>query len=486
MIRSETRPSPDPERTSPLTRRGMLGLAATGGAAVAVAACTKELDPTSATTSLPADPQSTIAAGTVPPTTAVPPGGAAPAVQLFSDASFNYDALGALGSSAYGLAEVGEVLTITNTVNGAGASYQTYTDTFLAWGDRMANQAIEAGNAGDEVTRAERALRASAYYEHALFYVLGTTQAAEEQSVYEKFRTNWDIAAATLAPHSETVEIPYEQTTMPGWFFAPDDSGAKRPTLILNNGSDGQAADMWEYGASAAVARGWNALVFEGPGQGSMLFVHKLPFRDDWEAVITPVVDFLRDRSDVDADKIALFGLSMGGQLVARAAAYEHRLAALVTAPGCLDPYLGFPEDLRAIVTPDKAGTNQVWNEFVVPDLTVEQKFLLQKRLEPYGEACIDAARKGELPTDFWTPIQIVKGQDITKLVDRITTPVLVIDYEEEQFYPGQAKELFGLLTAPKELATMTVEAGAQLHCSPMAPQVHNEVVFDWLERTVR
>jgi alpha-beta hydrolase superfamily lysophospholipase len=462
----------------------MLGVAASGGAVVALAACTSEEG--SAGPKASTAPSSTVAPETVPPSTAVPAGGTTPTVQLFADSSFNYDALGALGSAAYGVTEVGEVLTIVNTVNAAGPSYQTFTDTFLAWGDEMANQAIEAGNNGDDVTRAERALRAAGYYEHALFYVLGTTQAADEERVYEKWRANWDIAAATLAPYSEAVEIPYEETTMPGWFFSPDDSGAARPTLILNNGSDGQANGLWTYGAAAAVERGWNALIFEGPGQGSMLFVHKLPFRDDWEKVVTPVVDFLRDRKDVDKDKIAIFGISMGGQLVARAAAYEQRLAAVVSAPGVTDPYLGFPEELRAIVTPEKESTNQVWNEFVIPELTVEQKFLLQKRLEPYGEACIDAARKGTLPTDFWTPIQIVQGQNITKIADEITSPVLVLNYEEEQFYPGQAKQLFDLLTSPKDMVTLTVAEGAQLHCSPMAPRVHNEVVLDWLERTVR
>ena len=50
-----------------------------------------------------------------------------------------------------------------------------------------------------------------------------------------------------------------------------------------------------------ALARGYNALVFDGPGQQSMLFERHIPFRPDWEHVITPVVDFLRQRPEVDA-----------------------------------------------------------------------------------------------------------------------------------------------------------------------------------------
>jgi len=471
---------------APLGRRGVLGLAAVGGAALAVAACTKDNDAVGTASSVPGSTGSTIAAATVPPSTAVPAGASAPALQLFDDPGFDFDAQLALGAAAYGVTEVGEVVTIVNTINAAGLSSQTFVDTFLSWGDQLSNQAVEADDPGDTITGSEKALRAAAYYEHALFYVLGTTHAADEEQVYEKFRSHWDRAAATLAPHSETVEIPYEGTTMPGWFFAPDDSGTPRPTLILNNGSDGQASDLWVYGGAAAIERGWNALIYEGPGQGSMLFVHKQPFRDDWEKVVTPVVDFLHERSDVDHDRIALFGISMGGQLVSRAAAHEHRLAAVVTAPGAVDPYLAFPEELRTIVSSNKDETNQIWTQYVVPDLTADQKSLLQKRLEPYGAACIDAARRGELPTDFWTPMQIVQGQNITKIADRITSPVLVIDYEGEQFYPGQARQLFDLLTSPKDMVTLTAAEGAALHCSPLAPRVHNEVVFDWLERTVR
>ena len=59
-----------------------------------------------------------------------------------------------------------------------------------------------------------------------------------------------------------------------------------------------------------------------------MIIDHGVPFRPDWENVITPAVDFLRARPDVDAERIALIGLSFGGYLAPRAATAEQRLAA--------------------------------------------------------------------------------------------------------------------------------------------------------------
>ncbi|MFE2641515.1 hypothetical protein ACFXDO_02910 [Streptomyces nigra] len=87
--------------------------------------------------------------------------------------------------------------------------------------------------------------------------------------------------------------------------------------------------------------------------------------------------------------------------------------------------------------------------------------------------------------TDFWTAARRVAAMDITGVVRRIEAPTLVLDYEDEQFYPGQPREMYELLRAPKEYIRLTSATGAQLHCSPMAPQQHCEVVFDWLEDTV-
>ncbi len=57
-----------------------------------------------------------------------------------------------------------------------------------------------------------------------------------------------------------------------------------------------------------------------------MLFQRQIPFRPDWENVITTIVDYRRSRPDVDPLRIALIGNSLGGEIVVRAAAFEHRL----------------------------------------------------------------------------------------------------------------------------------------------------------------
>lgn len=75
-------------------------------------------------------------------------------------------------------------------------------------------------------------------------------------------------------------------------------SAARRPRLILNNGSDGPVS-MWFQGGAGGVERGYNCLTFDGPEQGVAPWQQGLSFRLDWEAVITPVVDWALGREEV-------------------------------------------------------------------------------------------------------------------------------------------------------------------------------------------
>ena len=136
---------------------------------------------------------------------------------------------------------------------------------------------------------------------------------------------------------AERIEILYEGTTLPGYFSRSGAAGEPRRTLIFNNGSDGSVVGAWTDGIACALARGWNAMTFDGPGQNAALVRQGLPFRPDWETVITPVVDFLSARLDTDGDKLALLGVSQAGYWVPRALAYEHRIAAGVADPGVVD-----------------------------------------------------------------------------------------------------------------------------------------------------
>ena len=219
------------------------------------------------------------------------------------------------------------MLVTANAVTARGASYQTFSDAFSELADTVADRGTDALANGHTATARASFARAAEYGAQALFFVLGTDTPGREPDVFATMKGRFEKAISLFDPPIEPVMIPYERTTMPGYFLRPDASGKRRPTVILNNGSDGQSIELLGYGGAAAVERGYNALIFEGPGQGTMLFERQIPFRPDWEKVITPVVDHLLTRKDVDAGKIALLGVSQAGywvtRSVARRAAFE-------------------------------------------------------------------------------------------------------------------------------------------------------------------
>ncbi|MGW1881135.1 alpha/beta hydrolase family protein [Streptomyces sp. NPDC001970] len=456
----------------PSRRTALAGLVGGAGAVLAAGCTPSGASPAAAPTPSPTASASAQAGG---PTPGV--------MTLFKDPAFNFNGLMALGGAGSGAGEVGEVLTAVNTINKAGLSSQTYVETFKKLGDQLM-AAPEGGKPDDRTTRF-RALRAAQYYGQALFFVLGSDDPGSEEQLYKAGRGAWDKFCDLCDPAPLKTTVPYGATPLPVWFFRPDESGRRRPTVILTNGSDGQNVDMWTYGVPAALDRGWNALVYDGPGQGQLLFVDQVVFTPTWEKVVTPLVDWLAARPDVDADKIGLTGLSMAGDLAPRAAAFEDRIAALVAMPGCLTPWLGFPPEIREILTPSKAETNNIWNKEVVPELPPADAATLKKRFEPFSVPAMLDAREGKIFTDFYTPAKLIESLDITGVVGRIKMPTLVLDYEYEQFYPGQARQMFDKLTSPKDYVKLTAATGAQLHCSPMAPQQHCEVVFDWLDETL-
>lgn len=412
-------------------------------------------------------------------------------LHLFGQDDLDFQVSFALGEVAYGAGEAGEVVSAVDAARAAGASYQSVFDAFMALGTRLAVEAQAAQTAGRTHTARARHLRSASCFNQALYFVLGTRTPAAEPSIYRAMQQQWAAFAALSQPAFARVEIPYRNgISLPAYVLRPVDDGRRRRTVIINNGSDAQFVDLFAYGVAAAAERGYNVLVFEGPGQGSLLFEHGICVTPDWPGVITPIVDYLLDRGDVDPDRIALTGWSMGGNLVMRAAAQEHRLAAVVADPGAVDllaPYLAHGG--ADIFAADPPARDRAWRDYVSsPLFTSAQKFLFAKRLELFAPSLLEAARAGRVLTDVGAFVEAVSAFTIPpEMAANIRAHVLVTDYEHEQFFAGQAEQLMGLLTsaASKTLLRFTAAEGAAFHCAPLAPRVRNEAVFDWLDATL-
>ncbi len=392
---------------------------------------------------------------------------------FFADPSMNMQTLFTLGAAGYGAAEYGEVATAVAGVHRQGDSYDAFCHTFRAMGLLASRFGHDALGRGDRVAARGAFLRAASYLANPLYFALGTSDPRQQAAAYRAMNDTWTRAAGLLEPAGEPVRIPYGRTTLPGWLLRPPGvpAGVKRPTIIFNNGNDAQNIGLYVYGAAGAAARGYNALLFEGPGQGSMLFLRGIGFRPDWEAVITPIVDYLTGHPDVDPLRIALVGWSQGGALAARAAAFEHRLAALVLDPGVSDFMTAFqlPASLVKLAQSDPDEADGAWAK-IFPRLPVSVRFAFTKSTYPFRKPTFSALVRalGEYGTAAYLP--------------KITAPVLVTQYQGDAAFPGQGADAVRLLRSAATLHEFTAAAGCQFHDAPMAPQRRNQVLFDWLD----
>ncbi|HTU75664.1 MAG TPA: acetylxylan esterase [Trebonia sp.] len=463
------------------SRRSLLRSGVIGGGAAAL------LTAGAAGTLGPADAARASASG---PAT---PASASPQIQgLFTLSDLDFDTLFAFGGAGYGAAEFGELVAAVNAINSAGASYQGYYDTFLALAQRTAAQAGRDLAAGHAASARSGYLRAASYYDLCLYFILATSQRAGEAGAYAAMQRCWHAASQLFDPPFEPVRIPCEGSWLPGYLLKPDSRPVRRPTIILNNGEDAQNIRLWAYGGAAALERGYNALIFEGPGQGSMLFERQVPFRYDWESAITPIVDYLRSRPDVDPGRIVLNGSSLGGELVIRAAAFEHRLAAVVADPGFLSVWESWTDKEPKITGLFSAGyskdqINATWQQDFIPAITADpgSQFDIMKAVEGYGRQYLLAARAGQVFTDLYDLGTTLMKFTVADVASQVTAPTLVTSYENDDLVvpsDNQGPVVYSLLTCPKARHQFTAAEGADQHCAPMAPQTRNQAVYDWLD----
>ncbi len=374
-------------------------------------------------------------------------------------------------------------MTVVDQANAAkgGATYQSLYDAMVAMGNDLEERAAKAGAKGDVVSARSQFLPRAQYYNQALYWVLGTDTPDREAEVYTTMNDAFVAAAALMDPPWERLEIPYEGGSMTGWFMRPVGFSGPRPTMILNNGSDGQNIDMVAQGGLEALKRGYNVLIFEGPGQGDQLFLNNVPFRADWQNVLTPVIDVAVGHDGVDprgswcADQLRWpAGTESRGT---RAPTGRHR-----RGPGRRERLGQLPPVVRNVAEAGDEDAVQLTVGGDDPVSDPKDAFNLKKRLEIYSAEAHDQAREGKVPTNFYELSKIIQSYAIGDLASQIDAPTLVLDYQLDKFFVGQPKALLDRLSvSEKELVTFTVAEGAQYHCGPMAPQRVAETVHDWV-----
>ena len=153
----------------------------------------------------------------------------------------------------------------------------------------------------DRASRCRLTLWASVCYATSYHPLYGTPVDPRLLAAFRKQIAAFDAGLALLPHPVAPLRIPFEGTTLPGYFLpAVGHEDETRPLVICTNGYDATVTEMYFACAVPAARRGFHSLFFDGPGQGEMLIEHAMPMRPDWEKVIRAVVDFALTLPNVD------------------------------------------------------------------------------------------------------------------------------------------------------------------------------------------
>lgn len=395
---------------------------------------------------------------------------------LFQDELLNQLGTWALGYIPYGGSDFGEVTAVAEAV-GDGDESAFYTE-WLAAGDRHRDVADAAKAAGNEQTARDAYLRATVAYGTAYHPLYGTPVDPRLTSTFAR-QADALHQGLTFGPDPATpIAIPLDDFEMPGYFIpAPERSEEVLPLIILTNGYDATMSDMYFASAVAAGRRGYHCLVFDGPGQGDVLYNQGVPLRPDWETVIAAVVDIAIELPEVDPEKIALSGWSLGGYLAPRAATGEHRLAALIADPAqwCIadgvrpvaQKFGATPEQAQDLATLDQEVIDKLQAMFESsPSMTWS---ILKRALWVNG-----------VP-DLRAYLADIERYTLEGRVERISCPTLITAAENDPI-AAEAGRVFDALTCEKELIRFTAEEGAGDHCEMFNRSLLNNRALDWLD----
>ena len=385
-------------------------------------------------------------------------------LNFFKNDDFDFQLMRSMGLHYHGGASIGECLTTAKQIN--DGDVVSWVNEWNSTAVMVEKEAEVFMGKNEKKSACEAYLRASMYYRAAEYYGFFSEPTRREN--WEKSRECFQKAAELFETSCETVGIPFENMKLPGYFLKPNYKVQKGPTVLIMSGFDGTAEELYFYLGAGAVERGYNVLLFEGPGQvGPIHLYPEKPFRPDYEVPVKAVVDYVLSRDEVDEERLAIVGFSLGGYFVSRAAAYEKRIKACVVDSPIVDisRYYNGLAHLEKIVKIEEKDYENVFSKYPFIRLAVET---ITRR---YGTKTVAEA------------LEKIKEFNIVRDLNKITCPSLALVGEgegDEALY--QAQRFYEDVGGPKVLRVFTEKEGAESHCQITNLGLMNSVFTGWLD----
>ncbi|MFC1981155.1 alpha/beta hydrolase family protein [Chloroflexota bacterium] len=330
--------------------------------------------------------------------------------------------------------------------------------SFKEWKTEMLKLAETAVSEG-------RLMNAAFYYRAAEFFLLRDD--SEKELLYDKFIDNFYRAAQD--DKINKYEVPYNDTFLPAMRIQPVDT-EKRGTLVLHGGNDSFIEEAYPMIRDFSD-HGYEVIAFEGPGQGASLKKYGLPLNIEWEKPTKAILDYFK------LDDVTLLGISMGGWLCIRAAAFEPRIKRVIPWSVSFDvtQYTNIVGQLLARLFMRKFRT------FV----NNQMKKNMKKKLEySWFVNNLMYITDKEVPIEAFDVLMQFNEENLHS--DLVQQDILILTGREDHLVPFKMHDMqVKALTNAKSVTTrvFTKEDQAQNHCQMGNLGLALDVMRKWIEQ---
>ncbi|MBO20998.1 MAG: hypothetical protein CMM26_01270 [Rhodospirillaceae bacterium] len=330
-----------------------------------------------------------------------------------------------------------------------------------AWHDAWVSLGERSKRLADQDAEAGRTLSAGQKYHRAAIYFMtgermGKSDSEERLLTYRSMLDCFQAGLDCLGSPVERVEVPYKDASLPALFYPADGGeGATVPCLIHFDGLDVMKEYLYLAGLPQTyAARGVATLLVDHPGIGEALRLRGMKLTPKLEEPAAAALDYVETRGGLDADRIGIAGISLGGYYAPRAAGFEPRLKCAV-AWGAINDY---GEITRKRL--DGTGTSlsvSHWEEHM--------NWVLGT-----------SSRVGIL--------EVTSRMSLDEALPNIRCPFLILHGESDRQIPLEMAEktINAAVNSPRtELKVFTAETGGVEHCQVDNSKIAVEYMADWV-----
>jgi alpha-beta hydrolase superfamily lysophospholipase len=386
--------------------------------------------------------------------------------RFFKDQTYHHAVLRALNQVVTRGADVSEVLQAITHVR--AGDWQSW---YAQWSALAERNVARAAAVRTRQSRGEALLRAHTYYARAQFFLPPTDP--KRRGAYERCRALFYEGLDTLGVGYETIDVSYGEHRLTAVYY-PVTQPTADTLIVFHGGYDTLKEELYFFLAAEANSRGYAVLTFDGPGQGEPLRDQGLRFTHEWEKPTSAVLDAFGATHPSPASTV-LVGLSMGGYLAPRAAAFEPRIDGVASYGVLFDMH----DALSRMAPPGMATLRRL-----APDKLVDALARMASRF--------DAGVRWGLANGEWTlgcsgltgMLDTARAYTLAGIAERIGQDVLILSGTEDQFIPfDQVSRYRRALVNARSVTTRIYDrvSGGHEHSQLGAPTLWQADFFDWM-----